>query len=98
VSQWLTAKKKPGELLCLAIATLAAKGDIPYWVDLSGLTHEQLMLIAQTLNLPEPTILSGEEREILAWWRDTNPNAPEKGQKAAVKALLEARRAGWKFD
>jgi hypothetical protein len=86
----MQAKRQPGELLCLAIATLAAKEDIEYWINLSGLTRKQLLMIAATLKAPEPTLLSTEERNLLDWWRNPK-NQMEQGIKTVVETLLNTR-------
>jgi len=90
VSHWMQGKRQPGELLCLAIATLAAKEDIEYWIDLSGLTRKQLLMVGAALKVPEPTLLSTEERNLVNWWRNPK-NQMEQGIKTVVETLLNAR-------
>jgi hypothetical protein len=86
----MQGKRQPGELLCLAIATLAAREDVAYWIDLSGLTRKQLLMIGDALKVPEPTLLSDNERKLLEWWR--NPKNPmEEGIKTVVETLLKTR-------
>jgi transcriptional regulator with XRE-family HTH domain len=88
ISRYLSGDRLPGPFACLILAGLAEGADRVKWMSLSGLTKDQLHLLANALGTPEPKILPAQDRALLDWIRQ--PRGPvEAGIRDLVLQILK---------
>jgi hypothetical protein len=91
-SNWVAGKREPGPIQCLLLASVASEQEErEFWIEKSGIDNNKLRLIAEALSLPTPTVPSGEEIQLLQWWRGPQQNPMEEGIRKVVEALLRTR-------
>lgn len=89
VSVFAAGKKQPGPATCLALAGVCPPEDVAYWIEQSELSRAALATISTGLGIAvQGERLSGQERELLKWWRDTPNNPHDRGLRGLVENRL----------
>lgn len=92
-NRYITGEREPGALPCLLLSALAeGKTECDFWVAKSGLNHKQIVLLGKLLAVQQPDMLTGDERELLDWWRNPE-NEIDLSVKSTVELLLSGRRS-----
>jgi len=91
VTRFMNGEREPVGLSCLILAALSeTMEERAFWVGKSGVTSKQMELLADLLKIPEPTLLSGDERQLIDFWR--NPQtAIERSVRDTLEILLAQR-------
>jgi transcriptional regulator with XRE-family HTH domain len=90
VTRYLNGEREPAPLTCLFLAALSVSDAEQYfWISKCGLTHEQMRLLGLTLGLPAPNLLSGEEHQLLDWWRNPATQMEKRVFELVAQLLLD---------
>ncbi len=83
ISRYLSGARSPSPFACLILSGLAEGADRSKWIALSGLSKDQLHLLARSLGTPEPKIIPAQDRALLDWFQ-----APEGPIEAGIRDLV----------
>lgn len=90
-SNWVSGKREPGPVQCLLLASLASThNEREFWIAKAGMDSTKLKMVAEALSLPTPAVLSGEEHQLIDFWR--NAQTPiERSMREMLQVLLMQR-------
>jgi hypothetical protein len=92
ISRYLSGDRSPSPFACLILSGLAEGVDRAKWITLSGLSKDQLHLLARALGTPEPRIIPAQDRALLDWFQ--TPEGPiEAGIRDLVTQLLALKKS-----
>lgn len=92
LTNYLAGRRAPGALPCLLFAALSEEpGDRAFWISESGLTREQMCLVAEAFAIPLPTAMDAGEVALLEWWRHPNKNPMD----GSIKSVVETAIGAW---